>query len=104
MSVSVCVQSILDVCSLVDARASPKEMLHPAAVLARRHPTRRASAHQDGALQPGPSQGRDVFMSNVEMVSFTFCVTNRKIGYKILRACAWARPRLECALFSVLSV
>jgi len=30
--------------------------------------------------------GRDVFMSNVEMVSFTFCVTNRKIGYKILRA------------------
>lgn len=45
MSVSVCVQSILDVCSLVDARASPKEMLHPAAVLARRHPTRRATAH-----------------------------------------------------------
>lgn len=30
--------------------------------------------------------GQDVFMSNVEMVSFTFCVTNRKIGYKILRA------------------
>lgn len=27
--VCVCVQSILDVCSLVDARASPKEMLHP---------------------------------------------------------------------------
>lgn len=46
-------------------------------------------------------------MSNVEMVSFTFCVRNRKIGYKILRACAWAqtqtqaqaRPRLECSVF-----
>lgn len=55
--VCVCVQSILDVCSLVDARASPKEMLHPAAVLARRHPTRGPTAHQgltDAAHQPGP--------------------------------------------------
>lgn len=105
LRICVCVPSILDVCSLVDAPASPKEMpsYSAAAVLARQStrlpPARGLRARADA------SHGRDVFMSNVEMVSFTFCVRNRKIGYKILRACAWAqtqtqaRPRLECSVF-----
>lgn len=109
LRICVCVPSILDVCSLVDAPASPKEMpsYSAAAVLARQStPLPTARELRAGA---DASHGRDVFMSNVEMVSFTFCVRNRKIGYKILRACAWAqtqtqthtqaRPRLECSVF-----
>lgn len=109
----LCVCAVVCACraSLTFVRSLTPEQVqkkcHPA-VLAR-HPLCRhvGGVRARAAASADASHGRDVFMSNVEMVSFTFCVRNRKIGYKILRACAWsqtqtqtrARPRLECSAF-----